>query len=1088
MIRRGLLLAGLVLALLPATAAADADTQINFEGLTAGQGIDTTYTNSGGVTFGSPQSFGVADNSNQCGAPSATTTTGGINGTQSAEMSCRSSNAELAERYLGTAFEFNDERQRVSFDLEQTIIASTTATVTFYGTAGNQLNQQAIALAQGQVVHVSYDHGSAAGGVADVVITDNVGYNVDGGQALLDDLDATLDTTSLTKEFSLALPTPSVDGVEGSTAQASVSVRRFNGSTGAVTLSAGALPPGVQAVQFSPNPVNGTAPATMTVTLDRPLTGQRQITINATGSASAGTQVGASKVQSVNATPAFTFAANPAPITLVPGCGPRTITEDVGVQGDYSGGAPVSVENVTGGLSVAVQPGSDFLGVDGNGAYPITVTADPGASPGGGTFDLRVDPYQATSATETVPWGTDSVSIDRTLASAVSLPIVDGGSTLDVEGNFPAACDVKFTDEAGQTWPVLKRSVGTLADGSFIDDLTLSVPSTAVSGPLTVTSPTGAVLGRTTPITVSEFRITDALSAVNSGAGAMTTTYSWDDFTNTFDDAEDCFIVCAPDPVAFFEYLWMRGNVTSGDGLCYGYSVMAARFAAGLQTPADYGTNTGRAWDIKPLTDSTKVKHDVVKWMVRQWDPRMELDDKESKDRSPGTERALLHTLISQNGAALILISQGSDGHAVLAYAVQDNPTVNGTVVNGAERVLVYNPNRPYDSNENTDAGLRVFNLAESSILIMPDGSWTDPSENWSGGNSTLRVEPKIPPDDGELPFSLSELEVVASAGSTDQPAITSVTAGGRALLNADGTPTNGSGIDMQPDLSGSRGDPTYVLSGGRSYTVNLRGTGGGSYEDGLVGGNAVATVSGASTAKGQRDQLTVQPGQATLGFRPAAGSSDATYNLAQKQGTVSRTASIALHTFAGGHDQTSLSGGAVTLTHDGPATTAAVTLGYAGPGLPSSVQTAPLSVGTGQSLRLTPRRWSDLSTGAGYVVKSASGKVLRRGTVRLRAVGKQSLTGVSAHRRQGQLTVAGRIGRPGADPLLAVAAQVIRGGKVLRSRSVKRVGGAVHAGHFSLSLAVGTVPAGARVKVTVLLVDQASPALASRQRQLTVH
>jgi hypothetical protein len=540
MIRRALLLAAFAVLLVPATAAADADTQINFEGLTAGQRIDTTYTAADGVTFGTPQGFGVADNSDQCAAPTATTATGGMNGTQSAEISCRSSNAEIAERYLGTAMEFNDERQRVSFDLEQTIVPATAATVTFYGTSGSALSSQTVTLAEGAVVPVSYDHGQASGGIADVVIKDDIGYD-DGGAAWLDNIDATLDTTSLTKEFSLALPTPSVDGVEGSSATAAVSVRRFNGSTGAVTLSAGALPPGVQAVQFSPNPVNGIEPSTMTFTLDRPLTGQRQITVNASGSASAGTQVGATKVQTVNVTPAFTFPENPEPLTLVPGCGPQTVTEDVNVGGGYVGGAPVSVDTVTGGLSVQVQPGSTLLGVDGNGTYPITLQLGVGNSPGGGTFALHVDPQDATAATETLRWGTDSVSIDRVVDTDASY-----GGTVDVEGNFPVECTLTFTDAAGHTWPVVKRSIGTAPNGSYDDDLTLRVPSTAVSGPLTVTSPTGFVYGHTASFNVSaqsELRV----NAMEITQGVQTFELPTRNPANPLDDTVNYHGVAVPD-------------------------------------------------------------------------------------------------------------------------------------------------------------------------------------------------------------------------------------------------------------------------------------------------------------------------------------------------------------------------------------------------------------------------------------------------------------------------------------------------------------------------------------------------------------
>jgi hypothetical protein len=253
-----------------------------------------------------------------------------------------------------------------------------------------------------------------------------------------------------------------------------------------------------------------------------------------------------------------------------------------------------------------------------------------------------------------------------------------------------------------------------------------------------------------------------------------------------------------------------------------------------------------------------------------------------------------------------------------------------------------------------------------------------------------------------------------------------------------------------------------------------------------MLAGGAHASVRGADTKPGQVDHVTLRPGQASLRFATGASSASVTYDLVATAGKATRTASVAMTAREGAEDDTELSGGVLRIAHDGPATKATVTLGSVGAGLPGSVQTAPLSVGRGQRLELKPRSWGKLDSGVRYAVRSKSGKVLRSGTVKLPTSTKVAVASVKAKRNGKKLTVTGRVTKRGSSPLLVASTTVVKGGKTLRRKTATLRGAKVKMGRFSLPVTVGTVPPGARVRVEVLLLDEAA-GLATARRTVTV-
>jgi hypothetical protein len=906
----------------------------------------------------------------------------------------------------------------------------------------------------------------------------------DSGGVFIDDLTATLDDVPPPAKYSLALQQPSAEVVEGSTVSVPVSVRRYNGSSGPVTLSVGTLPSKIVSTEFTPTAaVTGSDPAMLRITAGSPFTETRQIPVSATGGGSAGTGIGTTNLlQSVSGIPAIYFATGGRfPLRLVPGCGKQEISDSFNVRGGYDDYTSYNFGAVTGGLKAETTGYSVFP--SGDGTYPIGYKLDPGAPDGSGTLEVRVNPSGATPASITLNWITDRLTIDDVPTSAPALPLRDGGSTAVVVGNFPAGCPVTFKDSADQKWSIRER--GTVeVDGRQRDQLILNLPATAVSGPLRALNDAGGLMAQTKDIDVREYRRTYGFSMSNSSAAGAKGTYSWADFERTFgtDDTDACFIVCVHDPVASDYYDQIKADVESGGGLCFGYATLSARlrgYGSG-QRFSDYQQNATRAWDIMPVTDGTPVKRDIVRWFTAQQDKTFVESRKRGMSQSPAAERQLIKDLLAQQGAALISIRQGGSGHAIIAYGERD--TGDGGMI-----LSTYDSNVPYTTAEQTNSGTRAGALTSSEITVKADGSWSGGSVGWKGDNSTLVVNPNLPPVDANLPSTFSLASLFSSKDGSASPAtVTGIESGGKPQLDSDGEPVAGSSVDLMPLDSGKAAMPRYELQKGREYELTIKGTNKGAYDHSLLVGGAHASVRGVDTKPGQVDHVTIRPGEASLRFATGAGSAPVTYDLLATAGKAMRTASIAMTAREGAEDDAELSGGVLRLAHDGPATKATITLGSVGAGLPGSVQTAPLSVGRDQRLELKPRSWSSLSGGVRYTVRSKSGRVLRRGTVRLRTSTKVAVTSVKAKRKGKKLTVTGRVAKRGSAPVLVASATVVKGGRTLRRKTATLRGAKVKKGRFSLPITVGGVPRGARVKVEVLLLDEAA-GLATARRTVTV-
>ena len=139
-------------------------------------------------------------------------------------------------------------------------------------------------------------------------------------------------------------------------------------------------------------------------------------------------------------------------------------------------------------------------------------------------------------------------------------------------------------------------------------------------------------------------------------------------------------------------------------------------------------------------------------------------------------------------------------------------------------------------------------------------------------------------------------------------------------------------------------------------------GTGSGAIAETFVGGGSVESVD-ASTHKGAHQDISFSPATGGVGF---SGANSTPLMLAVDRVTTggSYSATVTSSSIKGGSDSLSLApGGNIVVSRRGPAATFTVALsGEVHNGLPATFTSRPISIGSGQSARLSGIRWSALA------------------------------------------------------------------------------------------------------------------------------
>lgn len=1071
---RRVLLCFLLLALAgPATAGAAAPTVIDFNTIANNQAVSNQYAGSG-VFFGQTSSFGLPRPSGRSCGNQPSGRTGGISGT-SLRLDCRGLGEIDPDRQFSMAMQFTTERRDVRFDLQERTgsPAAVAAKVRAYTAEGTLVSEQTIFL-QNAVQQVVITRPTAE--IGHVVVFGELNVNdVTAGDILFDNLVAVLDDTPGQPKYKLIVERTSIGIAEGSTGTLPVTIQRFNGSVGPVTLTA-TTAANLGPITFDPPNAPG-RDVNMLIPVSGASSGERSITLTASGGgALAGTNIGGPATITVTLRKAVEdYEA--VPRRLVSGCPATIAARSIDANLDFAGGATLAAR-APAGMTATATPGRVSLGPSRFGTYDIVV--NPGSARGRQTVAVDVRPDGAATAVHRYPFDVEPVRVTSVPTGPLQRSRNGEPREVIVRGHFPSACPLELKDAIGQEWPITRRG---FADG--VDTLAATMPIRAVSGELRLRVKGGGELTRTPWLDVVDFRIVNASSVRNSDAGARSPDYTWGDFVRTFgkDDAELCpaprgvmgwlpdivsDVTCTRDPIAIGHFWWYQGSIQAspGQGLCSGWSTVARRWALG------YYPNRGRAWNAN-FADGTDLKREVVRWQVAQHDESFQDALEDGFLRNAGVEHSYIrYRLDAVNPIHLhVAFRDKGGGHAVVAYGYElINDPLNPK--RGGLRLHIYDPNFPYVAGEATDKGTRDTQLDASAIDIGPDGSWVHKAMGWSGPNDRLAVTDAYPAEDAELPVSLNMVTWFNSAGGAAPVKLAGIEADGQEVLGPDGEPKAGSGVRFRPDAAGPGAPPAYHLDKGKAYTFKLDGSAGGTYEQGLIGDGVAAQVSGIRTAPGQTDELTLRPGQPEVGFR-SEGGGKVELNLVDQTAKGTRTATVALTSAAGGGDQVELKGGVVRIEHAGKPTSATVELATAGSGLPETVTTAPIPVGTGQTAELRPGSWSALSDRVALTVKAKSGKVVRRGTVKLRSGKGVSLGGVTARRQGGNVVVSGRVLKRGKAPALAAIIEQRVGGETRPGKAKALSGAKVKNGRFAITVPMGKVRRGAKLRATVTLVDR---------------
>ena len=1062
--RLALLCAALLVAAALPSAARAANTEITFDSLPAGTVVTDQYA-AEGVRFGPPGAFGLPAPPVQC--PSIVRDEG-IHG-RSLDFSC--TDGETHEG-TNTAMEFEDPRKQVNYTLRNNdYTGSRTVTITEYKINHEVILQTTAQLPAKAAVPISFAARPNAD-IAYVSIVENENPT-NGLGVFVDDISAPIEGVR-TAAFTLALTQPTAEIVEAGVGSVPVSVRRFGGSTGGVTFSAGPLPPGVTGVQFEPNPVSGRDPSTMTISLGHNVHTDLQVPIQITSTGAPGVGTGATTtgVITVHPVPALSInAAGPTGAkTIVPGCTGGDPTY-FSVRGGLSGTVGITARVVSDG---PVLPSPDPLNINihGDGAYPfefpfrsIYPEGDPRAT-GSTVVRYTLNPGFGDTAIE----GDQTIRSLPIKVADITRSFPDFSTGIIVRGTLPyTACHFKFVDELGQEYPITSSSV---EDGQDVLSLRPPAGFAAVSAEngLRILAPDGkTVLARTPPISVSSFRNTYAVRQVNGGSGAGSTMFPWDDFVRTFgdDEAYTCFIACVKDPIAVDQWEKWLEKVKENNGLCFGYAVTALRFHGYNETlikASAYQPGAANAYAIKDFADGSAIKRDIVRWHYSQFDkPLREATQRPFAGAASMAQRVVqwkerVHALVSRYGGALTIFFQGTEGHAVVTTRVTDNP-------DGGFTLFLYDPNAPYTLGEQTNTGVRATALSSSTIVVKGDGTWSGSSLGWKGNLTSLMFADNWPTGLAHLPHELS-------LDSWLEASVTSVKVNGKETLKPNGVPVDGAPVAIQNDWSGGKGsDYYYSFDKGHSYDVELKQEGSGaSFSDIGLGSSVVLDTPAAKP--GQVDHVTVTPGQPELTYEPGANTGNVTLHVVDAgDAKVRHTADVTLDSSGGKPDQVKLAGNALTVDHAGAPTKVTIALGSLGSGLPEGGKLTAIRLGKGQKLELKPK-WGSLGSGVPYVVRDAKGKIVRKGIARLRPNHALKLGGLSVKRKGKKAIVSGRVAKGGKTPLLVVSAEALTaGGKVSARKSASLEGRRVR--KFKLPVKLPKVPHGGKLRVTATLLDQ---------------
>ncbi len=793
-------------------------------------------------------------------------------------------------------------------------------------------------------------------------------------------------------------------------------IQRHNGSTGDVVFSSSGLPAGVHA-SFNPNPASGSS-TTMTVSADPdaplPVPGPFP-TFSIKGEPSSASVGGTASNKTITVVVQSNFTVATAANEPLPPCTTDKLPVTVAYTPGFTGDVTLTASGVPSDDQASFDPSTVKLPTDGTyvARSTLTLTSKTDFSGPASTMNVIGTSGQFTSQSGDVSVTRVSPSITSVSPSVGKTPqSLQGGSEIIVTGKglCPGMQHLAFGNQQAELTPIPVSPGGT--------QLQAIVPRLATTGSIyafpvggTIHSPGTAV---SPTFRVDDYRDTNGFSFTNSDQFQSNVGgYSFSDVSDVFGYDQthlginpcwpwsDCSVTTpVPDPFALL--FWGVVNDVGGqNGQCFGFSLGTQRLLHGDQSYSAFPAQdpaVNSVWNLKGPESaggpSSTVSHFIHLTHMEQFSSEALHDwlTQATENAITGDQNSIINQVdaaLNANDHPLIELRNGTDGHVVVAYDVEDGN-------NGDKLIDVYNPNQNYTTDEESSSGLTHQEvLTSSQITVHPDGHWEFPgfSPAWHAGPGSLVVVPYgTVPVHPTLPTTISGLFDLIF-GSAQASQVTD--AAGHTLLNPDGSLNTDSktGIPSATqfaDLAGTNkpGSDIFLFGKTGTYKQTIVGTSSGQYTNALFGSGLGVAIK-AGSAKGTVDDLTVDPQRSSVGFGTAAGgSSGASASTTRPVRTAlyvraadgtKRTATVVTSLGAGRSDTMSFTGGGggLALQHTGPAATYSLALSWAGQNAaPQTFITPPMTVASGDKASFTPQDWSKLGAGSLKVsVKHSDGR-----------------------------------------------------------------------------------------------------------------
>jgi hypothetical protein len=1058
----------------PAHAVIGADgteTTVDFEAYPPGTEITNQYPGitfesptAAGFTYGAPGPGSSAIVSPDTGGPPIVVASGAHDGTNAGELvapgefgaagtfAAMTDLAGSVSVYIGDLADASVHVEMDTYDANRDFLGSATATTSVTG--AQEL--------------LSY----SASGAADIAYIAVYRSDHIGGEAVIDDLSFSV-PASAPSEVGVTASTTSYELGQGGTRAIPLTVNRLDGATGPVSIAISGLPPGVT-LSLSQDPVVlPSTGSTLTITASS-TTALGNYVVTLTASATGSTSQAPSTLTLSIVAPMQLSAPASLPVG---GCSSNHTTLTAQVAPGLSGPVNFSatLTSASPGLTYSLNPAQAVLSY-GTAQVVLTVSSSGGSDPGTVVVTASLPGGGASTATITLErLGPEVTAVEAQGTSSLGTPIAGlaastpqgerPGTTVEVYGQyFCTTATVSFGNSQASVTGIVGHTLGPQGPEDY---LRVSTPRDATSGPVTVTTGSPpASASSVSSLTVDSYRNKEAFSFHN-----FDSSLNFQDLTNAFGSQQtyinvnpcgfftlgviNCSVALVPDPVA--AAVLAIAQATLQAGTCFGISLTDQRLVAGQLDARSYPSTGPSIYDLEgppindaqfatgagPLLEVLKADHlqQFSTEFLAQWSGAALAQQLAPPAQVVAGIVKQIGRIFAAGRYPMLELNDGNGGggHVVVAYDL----VADG---NGNYDIYVYDSNNPYSAGEDSDGSAHANAVSASVIHLFSNGTWTLASTTEPHGSpfqggpgaivvtdpASIPLHPTLATLGGLAPGLLFSVNGTTGPSGTEPTKIVQLTGpGGRALYRANGSLNTDPATRLDavpfsplvgPARRGTSGPQLFVVGPRVNEVVaSTRGITGTSGTETFVDGGFDASVE-TTAAKGAAGQASFSASSGTVGIAgptlaPTSLSVDRVSAAGSERVTVTfPRARTGADTLAFGP------GGAISFSHQGPATTFTLALSSAlHNGAPATFDSGPLPVGSGQTAVITGAHWSSLAVAKLAARVGSKTLTLHDRAPVVRLVRLATFKVAAAPRQTERLSVTGYVTRAGRGSRVAI-------------------------------------------------------------------